>query len=73
MLAFYLSVANLPLHVRSDTNHMSLVLLYREKDFKAFGHAKLFSDLLADLKELDENGIAVSDETVVKGTLHCWR
>lgn len=71
VLAVYLSVANLPLHVRSDTNHMSLVLLCREKDFKQFGHAKVFSDLLADLKELEENGIAVSDETVVKGTLYC--
>lgn len=71
ILAVYLSVANLPLHVRSDTNHMSLVLLCREKDFKEFGHAKVFSNLLADLKYLEENGIPVSDETVVKGTVYC--
>lgn len=50
---------------------MSLVLLCKEKDFKYFGHAKVFSELLADLKELEENGIVVSDETVVKGTLYC--
>ncbi len=70
VLAVYASVANLPLHVRSDTDHMSLVLLCREKDFKAFGHAKVFSELLTDLKELEENGIVGSSETV-KGTLYC--
>lgn len=53
------------------TQITSLVLLCKEKHFKAFGHAKLFFDLLADLKELEENGIGVSDETVVKGTLYC--
>ncbi|KAG7472949.1 hypothetical protein JOB18_038124 [Solea senegalensis] len=70
VLAVYASVANLPLHVRSNTDHMLLVLLCREKDFKAFGHAKVFSELLADLKELEETGIVLSDETV-KGTLYC--
>lgn len=34
------------------TDHMSLVLLCREKDFKQFGHAKVFSKLQADFKEL---------------------
>ena len=71
VLAVYVSVANLPLHVRSDTDHMFLVLLCREKDLKEFGHMKVFSELLADLKELEENGIVVSDETVVRGTLYC--
>lgn len=70
VLAVYASVANLPLHVRSDIDHMSLVLLCREKDFKAFGHAKVFSELITDLKELEENGIVVSNE-IVKGTLFC--
>lgn len=71
VLAVYASVANLPLHVRSDTDHMSLVLLCREKDFKEFGHANVFSELLADLKELEDSGIVASDETRVKGTLFC--
>lgn len=71
ILAVYVSDANLPVHVRSDTNHMSLVLLCREKYFKRFGHAKVFSELLTDLKDLEENGIVVSDETVVKITLYC--
>nr|XP_055048292.1 uncharacterized protein LOC129433654 [Misgurnus anguillicaudatus] len=71
VLAVYVSVANLPLHVRSDTDHMSLVLLCREKDFKEFGHAKVFSEFLGDLKELEENGIVTSHKTVVRGTLYC--
>ena len=70
-LAVYVSVANLPVHVRSDTEYMALVLLCREKDFKAFRHAKVFSELLADLKELEENGIVVSNGTVVQGILYC--
>ncbi|XP_062268268.1 uncharacterized protein LOC133974641 [Platichthys flesus] len=69
VLAVYVSVANLPLHVRSDTDHMALILLCREKDFKAFGHAKVFSELLEDLKELEENRIVVSNGTVVKGSI----
>ncbi|CAI5687008.1 unnamed protein product [Oreochromis niloticus] len=71
VLAVYVSVANLPVHVRSDTDHMFLVLLCREKDFREFGHANVFSELLTDLKELEENGIVTSDKTVVKGTLFC--
>nr|XP_055051537.1 uncharacterized protein LOC129437435 [Misgurnus anguillicaudatus] len=42
---------------------MSLVLLCREKDFKEFGHAKVFSEFLGDLKELEENGIVTSHKT----------
>lgn len=45
VLAVYLSVANLPAYVRSNTDHMSLVLLCGEKDLKQFGYAKLFSDV----------------------------
>lgn len=66
-----MSVANLPLHVRSDMDDVSLVLLCREKDFKEFGHAKVFSELPTDLKGLEENGIVASEKTVVKGTLFC--
>lgn len=71
LLAVYFSLLNLPPHVRSNVDHMQLVLLCREKDFKEFGHPKVFSELLADLKLLEENGIAMADESVVKGTLYC--
>ncbi|XP_023815110.1 uncharacterized protein LOC111948035 [Oryzias latipes] len=50
---------------------MQLVLLCREKDFKEFGHDRVFSELMTDLKVLEENGITMADENVVKGTLYC--
>ncbi|KAK7891646.1 hypothetical protein WMY93_023609 [Mugilogobius chulae] len=49
---------------------MQLVLLCHERDFKHFGHAKVFSELLDDLKELEENGI-MTDAGSVKGALYC--
>lgn len=71
VLAVYFSLLNMPPHVRSNVDHMQLVLLCREKDFKEFGHAKVFSELLTDLKQLEENGITMGDELVVKGALYC--
>ena len=49
--AVYLSVANLPLLIHLDTDHMSLVLLCRNNDLKEFGHDKMFSELLTDLNK----------------------
>ncbi|KAK2848473.1 hypothetical protein Q7C36_010155 [Tachysurus vachellii] len=70
VVAVYLSVVNLPPHVRSNTDLMSLVLLCAENDLKRFGSAKVFSELLVDLQDLEENGITVGSETV-KGALYC--
>lgn len=49
---------------------MFLVLLCVENDFKRFGIAKVFSELLADLKSLETDGIDVDGEPV-KGCLYC--
>lgn len=70
VLAVYLSVANLPIHLRSNTDNMFLVLLCLENDLKHFGIDKVFSELLADLKSLETGGINVDGETV-KGGLYC--
>lgn len=59
------------LNMAPHVDHMQLVLLCTEKDFKNFGHAKFFSELLTDLKELEKNGITMGDELVVKGALYC--
>lgn len=67
--AVYLSLGNLPAHVRSNTDYMFLALLCRDNDLK-FGSAKIFLELFVDLKDLKENGIAVGGN-VVKGALHC--
>ncbi|CAI5685968.1 unnamed protein product [Oreochromis niloticus] len=71
VLAVYFSLLNIPPHARSNADHMQLVLLCREKDFKEFGHENVFSELLTDLKVLEENGITVADKPVVKGALYC--
>ncbi len=70
VLAFYISLANLPIHLRSNTDNMFLVLLCVEDDLKSFGVAKVFSELLADLKSLETDGINVDGQTV-KGGLYC--
>lgn len=69
-LAVCLSVANLPYNVQSNTDHMSLVLLCGDKDLKQFGCAKLFSEMLEDLKDLEENGISLDYKTI-KAAPHC--
>lgn len=66
VLAVYLSVANLPAYVRSNTEHMSIVLC--GEDVKQFGCAKLFAQMLDDLKDLEENGICIN---VVTAALYC--
>ncbi|XP_046709098.1 uncharacterized protein LOC124388478 isoform X1 [Silurus meridionalis] len=71
ILAVYLSLDNLPVHLRSNTEHVQLVMLCREKDFKDFGHESVFSELVTDLKDVEENGIALSDQSSIKGTLYC--
>lgn len=70
VLAVYISLANLPIHLRSNTDNMFLVLLCVEDDLKRFGVAKVFSELLADLKSLETDGINVDGQTV-KGGLYC--
>lgn len=58
ILSVYMSLLNMPPHIRSDVSHMHLVDLCRDKDFKEFSHEKLFSKLVADLKSLECNGIS---------------
>lgn len=56
------AVANMPTYVRSNTGHMSLALLCKENDLKLFESAKVFSKMLQDLKDMEENGIIVDGE-----------
>lgn len=70
LIAVYFSVANLPVYVKSNTDHMCLALLCGENYFKHFGTAKIFSELLQDLKDLEANGITVGGETV-KAASYC--
>ncbi|XP_071810939.1 uncharacterized protein [Apostichopus japonicus] len=70
ILAVYMTLANFRPHLRSSVNHMLLVLLCNENDFKYFGQEKLLRPLIDDLKDLELNGIDIAGEQhPVKGAL----
>ncbi|KAL1268697.1 hypothetical protein QQF64_034060 [Cirrhinus molitorella] len=48
---------------------MQLVLLCREEDFRFFGQEKIFSPLVADLKDIEELGFETKDGSNLKGAL----
>lgn len=66
VLAVYFSLTP---HNGSNVDQMQLALLCREQDYKYFGHDKLFSSLIRDLKDLEENGVVMVDGQVYRGTL----
>ncbi|XP_053191212.1 uncharacterized protein LOC128375020 [Scomber japonicus] len=53
--------------LKSNIDHMQLVLLCREQDFKSFGQEIVFSPLIKDLKELEDSGIVLNNGKVIKG------
>lgn len=61
----------MPKHSQSDVSHKQLVVLCREKYFKEFGHEKVFSELVAHLRDLEINGISFPNELFIKGILFC--
>lgn len=65
----YLTLADLMPHNRSSTDQMQLVLLCKEHDFKYFGQDLVMGTLVNDLKDLELNGVTLSDGKVYKGTL----
>jgi len=69
VLAVYFSLGDLPSYTRSSVDQIQLVLLCREVDFKCFGQKSVFSPLVRDLCDLEENGINLFDDVLVKGTV----
>ena len=72
VLGVYLTLADLMPHSRSSIDHMQLVMLIREQDFKKFGQDICFRCLINDLITLETDGIPLSlrgTEEMVKGTL----
>ncbi len=69
ILAVYLTLGDILPYNRSNVDQMQLVLLCREQDFKNFGQDVVFNQLIKDLKDLEECGIALKDGKVIKGTL----
>ena len=68
ILAVYYSLADLLPHHRSNTDHIQLILLCTEKDFKEFGQEKVFGRLVEDLVDLETNGIELLGKNV-KGSV----
>ena len=60
-------MANFRPHLRSNVDHMILVLLCKETNYTYFGKDKIFNQLIEDLKDLELN--YVDDEQPLKGTL----
>ncbi len=69
LLAVYLTLSDILPHNRSNIDHMQLVLLCNEQDFKQFGPAHVFSSLIEELKDLEENGVVVNDGKTLKASL----
>lgn len=53
----------------NSADHMQLVLLCEEQDFKYFGQDLVMGFMVNDLKDLELSGITLSDGKVYKGTL----
>lgn len=69
VLAVYATLANILPHNRSKIDHMQLVLLCKEQDFKYFGQELMFGPLIKDLKDLETSGITMPDGKTYKGTV----
>ncbi|RXN37652.1 Interferon-induced 44 [Labeo rohita] len=67
ILAVYMTLGNLLPYCQSGIDHMQLVLLCKEQDFKFFGQDLVFATLVQDLKDLEENGVLLADGKVHKG------
>lgn len=69
ILAVYLMLADILPQNRSSTDHMQLVLLCKDQDFKYFGQDLVMGPLVKDLKNLEVSGTDMPDGTVCKATL----
>ncbi|KAK3916809.1 Transcription factor IIIA, partial [Frankliniella fusca] len=68
VIAVYLSILNLPEHVRSHIHATKLVALCTEKDFV---HSVLYGRIVEDLKLLETEGVIVPGYGRVKAGLVC--
>ncbi|KAK3930893.1 LOW QUALITY PROTEIN: PTS system EIIBC component SAR0193, partial [Frankliniella fusca] len=68
VIAVYLSILNLPEHVRSQIHATKLVALCKKKDFV---HSVLYGGIVDDLKLLETEGVIVPGYGRVKAGLVC--
>lgn len=71
IVAVYFTLANFEPFYRSSVDQLQLLLLCTERDFKYFGHQRVFSKMFSDLRELEDNGFVSSSGHTVRATLLC--
>ena len=59
IIAVYMIILNIPPHLRSKIDNIKLVILCFDKYIASVGWEKLLKKLVADLQELEKNGIAI--------------
>lgn len=69
IMAMYMTLGEILPHNRSTVDPAQLVLLCREEDFKSFGQDKVFSRLIADLKDLEDSGFQLEDRSQLMASL----
>ena len=62
IVAVYMALANLPVHLRMSADNLQLVLLCRETDINYFGQDTVFQDLVRDLQDLESSGVNVNGQ-----------
>lgn len=73
IMGVYFMLANVDPFYCSSIDTSQLMLLCNDRDFKYFGHDKLFSTMLSDLRDLETNWVG-GIWTCTKGSslLHYW-
>ena len=69
LVGVYFTLADFEPFHRSSIDHLQLVLLCKEKDFKSFGQDIVFERLLSDLRQLEEHGLVTTSGHVVRATI----
>jgi len=64
IVAVYMALANLPVHKRTCSDNVQLVMLCREHDLQYFGQQIVFQCLVEDLCDLESNGLLMDDRTI---------
>jgi hypothetical protein len=68
MLAVHYTIGNIYDQYRSSVSQLQLVLLCKDADFKYFGAAVIFRQLLVDLQDLELNDLSLPSGQIMKGS-----
>lgn len=71
IVGVYFTLTSFEQFYRSSVDQLQLLLLCTERDFKYFGHEKVFSRMFSDLRELEDNGLVTSSSHTVRATVLC--